>query len=306
MTEVAVAAPAGEDSRPLVALAFMIGATAAFTLMAVSGRELAGRLDTFEIMTYRSLIGLAVVVAVAWGRGLTKDIHARRLKLHFLRNAFHFAGQNLWFFAVGLIPFSQLFAFEFSAPLWVALLAPVFLNEKLTRTRLFAAAIGFAGILLVARPDAAEISPGLIAALLAAFAFTGTAIATKLLTRTETTISIMFWLTSMQLVFGLICAGHDLDIRLPGPEELPWVIAVGVCGLLAHFCLTKALTYAPATVVYPLDFARLPVVALIGMMFYDEPLLPLVFLGAAIIFLANWLNIRTEASGRAKARKRRA
>lgn len=298
-------AAAPEESRPLLALIFMIGATAAFTLMAVSGRELAGRLDTFEIMTYRSLIGVVVVVTIAYAGGLTGNIHARRLGLHFLRNIFHFAGQNFWFFAVGLIPFSQLFAFEFSAPLWVALLAPFFLNETLTRTRLAAAAIGFVGILLVARPDTTVMNAGIIAALMAAVAFTGVAIATKLLTRTEPTISIMFWLTTMQLAFGVICAGYDLDIRLPGEEELPWVIAVGVCGLLAHFCLTTALRLAPATVVYPLDFARLPVVAVIGMVFYDEPLLPLVFLGAAIIFAANWMNIRSETRSR-DGRKRRA
>ncbi|MFV0475252.1 MAG: DMT family transporter [Pikeienuella sp.] len=288
------------QSRPLMALAYMMGATLSFTLMAVAGRELASKLDTFEIMTYRSVIGVVIVVAIAFARGLTGRIRARRLGLHAFRNLGHFAGQNLWFYAVALIPFSQLFAFEFSVPLWVALAAPFFLNERLTRTRITAAAIGFVGILLVARPDVSGFSAGMIAALLSAVGFSISSISTKILTRTESTISIMFWLTVMQLCFGLICAGYDLDIALPTQAELPWVAAVGLGGLAAHFCITSALGFAPATVVFPLDFARLPIVAVIGMLFYDEPLAPLVFLGAAIIFAANFLNIRAETRGAAK------
>jgi drug/metabolite transporter (DMT)-like permease len=290
-----------ENSRPLVALAFMLGATASFTAMAVAGRELSGKLDTFEIMTYRSIIGLLIVMLVAVAGGYLHDIRARRMKLHFVRNLCHFAGQNLWFYAVALIPFSQLFAFEFSVPLWVALAAPFLLNEKLTAVRIGAAAIGFAGILLVARPDTVAISPGIIAAFLCAIAFAGATIGTKILTRTENTISILFWLTTLQLIFGLIGTLWDLEVTLPDAQSAPWVIVVGLCGLTAHFCITKAMSYAPATVVMPLDFARLPIISVIGMVYYDEPLLWMVGIGGAIIFAANYMNIRAEQKNGAKA-----
>lgn len=283
-----------EQSRPLIALAYMMGATLSFTLMAVAGRELSSQLDTFEIMTYRSAIGLAIVSAIAVLRRRTALIRAQRMRLHLARNLSHFLGQNLWLYAVAVIPFSQLFAFEFSVPLWVALLAPFFLNERLTATRVIAASVGFVGILLVARPDMTRVDPGVVAALLAAFTFTAVSITTKLLTRTEATISIMFWLTLMQLGFGLLTAGYDLDIRLPSPANLHWVLIVGVCGLTAHFCITSALSHAPATVVTPLDFARLPIVAVVGMLFYDEPLLITVLIGAVVIFAANFMNVRAE------------
>ncbi|MGB0506858.1 MAG: DMT family transporter [Pikeienuella sp.] len=283
-----------DTSRPLVALSFMLGATASFTAMAVAGRELAGKLDTFEIMTFRSMIGLAIVLMIAVVGGQLYDIRARKMKLHFIRNLCHFTGQNLWFYAVALIPFSQLFAFEFSVPLWVALAAPFLLNEKLTRVRIAAAGIGFFGILLVARPDTVAISPGVIAAFLCAIAFAGATIGTKILTKTENTISIMFWLTSLQLFFGLIGMLWDMEATLPDGESGPWVIVVGLCGLTAHYCITKAMSYAPATVVMPLDFARLPVISVIGMIYYDEPLLWMVAIGGAIIFAANYMNIRAE------------
>jgi drug/metabolite transporter (DMT)-like permease len=289
------------QSQPLKAAFWMTGAVVSFTSMAVAGREVSVELDTFEIMLYRSLIGMVLVVAIARMAGTLGQVTLRRLGLHALRNLSHFAGQNLWFYAVALIPLAQLFAFEFSVPIWVALAAPLFLSERLTRMRLAAALLGFLGILLVARPGAAPLTPGLVAAMLCAIGFAGSAIATKLLTRTETITCILFWLTVMQSVLGLLFAGVDGDIALPSAAALPWVVLVACAGLFAHFCLTTALRLAPAVVVMPLDFSRLPIVAVLGMLLYAEPLDPMVFLGAAVIFGANYLNIVTESRG-ARAR----
>ena len=196
-------------------------------------------------------------------------------------------------------PLAQVFALEFSSPLWVALAAPFFLNERLTLIRAVSAILGFGGILIVARPSLTTFDPGLVAAALAAIGFAGSAIFTKMLTRDQSITCIMFWLTAMQAVFGLICAGYDGDIAVPSAAMWPWVFLVGCAGLLAHFCLTKALTIAPATIVIPFDFLRLPVIAAIGMLVYGEALDIFVLIGAIIIFGANYLNIWTEAKERA-------
>ncbi len=272
----------------------MVGAMLSFSMMAVSGRELAGQLDTFEIMFYRSLIGMVVVLAVAKLCGTLQDIRCRRLGTHIARNAFHFAGQNLWFYAVGFIPLSQLFAFEFSTPLWGALFAPLVLGERLTRTRLLACGLGFVGILIVARPDNMTLSAPTLAAIACALGFAGAILLTKLLSRTESITSILFWLTVIQAVFGFVTVFWDGEITLPTTRSLPWIVAVGVCGLIAHFSLTKALTLAPATVVMPLDFLRLPLIALVGFLLYGEPLLASVLIGSVLICYANWLNINAE------------
>lgn len=287
-------------SRPLRALLFMTGAAFAFALMAVAGRELYGRLDTFEIMTFRSAIGLALILGWAAATGGLGRIRARRMGLHAVRNATHFVGQNFWFYAVAVIPFSQMFAVEFSVPVWTALVAPFVLGERLTRARLLAAFVGFAGILLVARPDG-EISPGILAALGAALGFTAANVSTKLLTRTETTLSIMVWLTAMQLGFGLVSAFWDGAMRWPAAADWPWVLVVAFSGLFAHVLFTAALGTAPATVVAPLDFVRLPILAAIGMAFYDEPLALLTVAGATVILAANLLNLRAEARGAGRA-----
>lgn len=292
-------------SRPLAAAAWMLGAVALFSTMAVAGREASVELDTFEIMTYRSLVGLAIVVAALAATGRLRLIRARRLGLHLTRNLCHFTGQNLWFFAVATIPLAQVFAYEFTSPIWVAVLAPLMLGERFTLVRGAAAALGFAGILLVARPwteaGAAAFGIGQTAALAAAVLFALNVMLTKRLSGTESTPSIMFWMTALQAVMGLTTAGADLDVALPSATALPWVALIGVCGLAAHYCLTTALTLAPATVVSPMEFLRLPTIAVVGMLLYAEPLEPFVLIGAAVVFAGNLINLRAETRRRPRA-----
>lgn len=283
----------------LQAALWMIGAITSFTLMAIAGRTVSVELDTFEIMLFRSITGIIIVVSVAVYLGTFRQIGRSQLGLHATRNICHFAGQNLWFYAITVIPLAQVFALEFTTPIWVILLSPLLLKERLTGIGLLSAAIGFVGILIVTRPDPANINSGLVAAASCAVFFALTAIFTRKLTRTQSITTILFYLTTMQAVFGLICAGYDGDIALPSLQTLPWVVLIGCAGLLAHFCLTKALSIAPASVVMPIDFVRLPVIAIVGMLLYAEPLEALVFVGAAFIFAANYLNI-THAMGRAK------
>jgi drug/metabolite transporter (DMT)-like permease len=211
-----------------------------------------------------------------------------------LRNVFHFTGQNLWFYAVAVIPLAQVFALEFTSPLWVIVLAPMILGEKMTRVRSIAAVLGFIGILIVTRPSPETFEIGLLFAATAAIFFALTILLTKRLTRDNSITAILFYLTATQLVFGLITAGYDGDIALPTRESFPFLFLVGCAGLLAHFCLTTALSIAPATVVVPIDFARLPVIAVIAMLLYNEPLEIWVFVGALVIFAANYLNIWNE------------
>ena len=273
---------------------WMIGAILSFSSMAVAGRAVSFELDTFEIMTFRSLVGAVIVIAVAGWAGTLGQITRRHLGTHLIRNIGHFTGQNLWFFAVTVIPLAQVFALEFTTPLWVLVLSPLILGERLTPIRALAAAIGFAGILIVARPGATPINAGVIAAAASAIGFSISIMLTKRLTRTETITCILFYLTVMQLVLGLICAGYDGDITLPSVQSLPWLFLIAFAGLTAHFCLTTALSLAPATVVVPVDFIRLPMIAVVGMMFYNEPIDIWVMVGAVVIFAGNYINILHE------------
>lgn len=277
---------------PALRAAFwMSGAIVSFTLMAIAGRAVALDLDTFEIMMYRSIVGVVIVYAVALFAGTLHQIRPRKLGLHAIRNISHFAGQNLWFYAITVIPLAQVFALEFTSPLWAMFLAVFILGERLNRVKILTAVFGFGGILLVARPFGASIEFGMLMAAVAAIGFAGSAVFTRLLTRTETITAILFYLTAMQFILGLGFAGFDGDITLPNVQNVPWLLLIAICGLVAHFCLTTALSIAPAATVMPIDFVRLPVIAFIGMLFYSEALDPWVFAGAIVIFGANYFNI---------------
>ena len=104
----------------------------------------------------------------------------------------------------------------------------------------------------------------------------------------------MFWLTLMQAGLGLVASGLDGQITLPTLTTAPLLLLVGLAGLLAHYCITNALAIAPATVVVPFDFARLPTIAILGMVLYHEPLDHWTLLGAVVIFAGIFLNVWSE------------
>ncbi len=281
-------------TEPLKAAAWMMGAVASFVLMAVAGRAIQLEMNTFELMLYRSAIGFLIVLALlGQSAGGFAEVRSARLGLHLKRNLFHYTGQNLWFFAVMLVPLGQLVALEFTNPIWVALLAPFLLGEALTRTRALSALLGFAGVLVVAQPGSATLGPGHAAALVAAVCFALNTIFTKQIMRHDSVLCVMFWMTLLQ-------GGASLALSLPGgipwpsASVLPWVVVVGVTGLSAHYALTSALRHAPASIVAPMEFVRLPLIAVVGMLVYGEPLRLAVFLGAGLIVAGNLLNLRAE------------
>lgn len=278
--------------RPVQAALWMGGSITSFSMMAVAGRYVSQVHTTFEIMTFRSLVGLAIVLALGLASQQLGEIRRDRLRQHFFRNLFHFTGQNLWFFALAAIPLAQVFALEFTTPIWVIVLSFLFLKERLTGPRMIAAGLGFAGILVVARPDFGALEPGLITAALSAVFFAATIIMTKALTRHEGIVSILFWLTGFQLCFGMIALVLQDAVTWPTLATFPWLMVIGATGLTAHYCLTTALSLAPASFLMPIDFARLPLIVIVGAILFGETADAYILLGGGIIILANWINLR--------------
>lgn len=281
-------------ARPLLAFAWMMGAVVSFSAMAIAGRAIQVEMNTFELMLYRSVLGFFVVLGILWfTRGGLAQVRTGHFGLHIQRNVVHYVGQNLWFFAVAAIPLSQLVALEFTNPIWVALIAPFVLGEALTRTRILAALIGFAGVLVVAEPGRATLEIGHAAALASALCFAGNTLFTKQIMKFDSVLCVLFWMTLAQSIFSVALALPG-GVPLPSAATAPWIVVVGLTGLTAHYSLTSALSYAPASVVAPMEFVRLPVIATIGMVLYGEPLRVAVFVGAGLIIAGNLINLRAE------------
>lgn len=275
----------------LGAVLWMSGALASFMAMALAGRELASELTTFGILFFRSVIGVFVVGLLIQRFGW-RQIRTRRLGGHLLRNVAHLGGQYGWFLGIALIPLAEVFAIEFTTPIWTAILAAVFLGERLTPVRLAAIALGFVGVLVILRPGVELVQPGALAVLGAAIGYAIAYVSTKTLAGTDTPLAILFYMTAMQLPLALIPALFDW--RWPSPALWPWLVVVGVAALSAHYCITRALRRADATIVVPLDFLRLPLAAVVGYLAYAEIVDWFVLIGAAIIFAGNFLNVRAE------------
>lgn len=288
----APARPPEDAGQPLRAALWMTGAIVSFTLMAVAGRAVQAELTSFQLMFWRSLVGFAIILGIvlAQGQGL-RAMRSRQPGLHLTRNLFHFAGQNLWFYGIMALPLAQLVALEFTMPIWVALLAPLVLAERLTRRRLGVAALGFAGVLIVAQPGGQPVGLGHLAGLGAALGFALNVLLTRRIMRRDPVLVVLFWMTLTQTVFGLALSFQG-GFVWPSAGLIPWLGVVAVTGLTAHYCLTSALGLAPAATVAPMEFFRLPVIALVGVALYAEPLDPFVLIGASVIFGANWLNLR--------------
>ena len=282
-----LAAPQG---HVLAAIKWMTVALFAFTLIGVAGREAGRGLGVLDTMFYRGWLGIAILAIVQYASGgRILDLRSRQVPLLCLRSAMHFVAQYAWLAAVTLIPLAELFAIEFTAPLWTALLAPIFLRERLTATRLVAAALGFAGILVVVSPGSMTISAGTLYAFTAAVGFACHYVMTKQLTRTDSAFELLFFTHAIQAgIATVLILGVP---KVPDPTTALWVLALTVLGLFAHYALARAFSLADAIVVAPLDFLRLPLAAVVGVVVYSEPLGVSLLAGAAIIVAANGVNI---------------
>jgi len=271
------------------AVLWTAGTLTSFIAMALAVRELSGELGTLVILFYRSLVALLVIGALIGHRGLAL-VRTRRLGLHVLRNVTHYGGQFGWFTGIALIPLAEVVALEFTTPIWTLLLAGLFLGEAMTRWRGLAVALGFVGVIVILRPGIALVHVASLAVLASAFFYASANVMTKSLVTTESPLVILFYMTAVQAPLAL--AGAAFDWAWPTPHAWPAIIVVGVTGLTAHYCLSRALALADATVVVPLDFVRLPLIAVIGALLYDEAIDVFVFLGAGLVLTGNMINLR--------------
>jgi drug/metabolite transporter (DMT)-like permease len=277
---------------------WMSGVLLSFTAMALSIRALGKTLGVFEILSIRNATGILVLSALALVRPqLRLQLTTRQIWLQGTRNVLSFAGQFAWALGITLLPFATVFALEFTTPAWVALFAVLVLGERMTASRIGVVVLGLAGILLIARPGLEGFRPASLLVLAAAVAFGASAITTKKLTASQTTFAILFWMNAMQLPMNLLGSDPLFVRKLDGTQLLP-LIGIALSGLTSHLCLTNAFRYGDATVVYPLDFFRLPLIALIGWSFYGEPLDPMVFAGAALIISGVLWNLHAAAHGK--------
>ena len=209
---------------------------------------------------------------------------------HIGRNLIHYAAQLGWFFALTLIPLGQVVSIEFTMPIWTAILAASFLGERMTAGKTAAIGLGVVGVIVIVRPATGDINPGQLIALGAAVGFGVSVAMMKSLTRTEKTLSIIFWMLVIQSAAGFLPSLYVW--QWPTAYAWGWLVVIAFCGTFSHYCMARAMLYADATVVLPMDFLRVPLTATAGWLIYSERLDMFTVLGAALILTGNLLNLR--------------
>ncbi|TIW46897.1 MAG: DMT family transporter [Mesorhizobium sp.] len=267
---------------------------ASFLTMSVAGRATMAELNVFQVLELRSVIGLFILLPLVMISGGFAAMRTKRPLAHIARNVVHFVGQAAWLYALTLIPLAVLISIEFTTPIWTAILAVGFLGERLSRPRLAAIVLGLVGVVIIVRPGVGSVDPGHIVVLGAAVCFGISVVLVKSLTRTDSVVSIIFWMLVIQSVLGLIPALYEW--RNPPLELWPWILLIAFTGMSSHFCMARALAYADATVISPMDFLRVPLSALIGWLLYHEQIDAFTAGGALLILLGNLLNLQKKAS----------
>jgi drug/metabolite transporter (DMT)-like permease len=278
-------------SNPLRGALWMLGAVLSFTAMAIAVRELQRHMGSFEIVFLRSLVMLAIVLAMLPRAGMV-SVLTRKFSLHLWRNLIHFVGQVLWVYSIGALTLATVFAIEFTMPVWAALLAWIFLKERLTAPRLAMLALGLAGVLVILRPGGGSFHPAALAMVLGSLCYASSFIFTKRLTSTDSALAVLFWMAVIQTPISLVAALPQW--AAPVAADVPWILGIGAGSFAAHYCMTRAMKLVDAMVAVPIDFIRLPLIAVVGALAYGEALDPMVFVGAAIIFAGTYYSLSRE------------
>ncbi len=272
------------------AVAWMAGALVSFSLIAVGARELSGAIPVFESLFVRTVIGFALVVSAMAAMGTLGQIRSQRLGLHITRNLIHFGGQYGWFVGIGLLPLAEVFALEFTVPVWTALIAALTLKETLTGRTVVAIALGLAGVMVIVRPGVEIIDTASLLVLASAVCYALSHTATKAMSTTESPFNILFYMCLVQLPIGFVLA-------LPNwlwPEGIQWfwLAVLGIAGMTGHYCMAAAMAHADVTKVVTLDFLRLPLIAVVGVLFYAEDFDLFLLMGGGLMLLGNLVNSR--------------
>ena len=275
---------------------WMMGGLVSLSLMAIGARELAGQITTFQILFFRSVISLIVITLIIYKSKKTRLCTSKRIKLHIVRNVFHFVGQYGWFLGLGLLPLAHVFALEFTVPLWTLVIAALFLKEDITIRKVIAVLFGVAGVYIILKPGIEIVDSASIIVLIAAMGYSVSHVTTKALSNTEDSLTVLFYMCLIQLPIGFLFTMNDWV--LPDSHQCFWLSIIGITALTAHYCITNAMKLAEAGIVVTLDFLRLPLIAVVGVIFYSEAFDVAVILGASLMFFGNLINLNSSKTKR--------
>lgn len=280
-------------SVPLATL-WVLGAGLFWASMPVTVRFLEGRVPSWDISFYRALVALMIgAVPMFYSRGRTLAALVPRRELfggYVVRGVILFVSQAIYYYALMHMALADATVLNATTPIFSALMAIFMLNERVGPDRWLLILLGFAGVVVIIRPGYQQVPIEALLALGSAVLFAMAGILNKRLVNIESGMSIVYGTNFFVAVCGFVVV-LGWGVR-PTLADLAIVALIGVSGVIAQYCLARALAYGEISYVSPFEFIRVPLVALGAWLFFDQ-VPPLIFaLGAAMIFGSVYLLAR--------------
>lgn len=264
----------------LRAMLLMIGSMACFSVMNLFIRYASLDLHTTQIVFLRNLFSVLILLPWLWHAGIGA-LKTERLSGHFWRGSFGVIGMQLWFYCVATLPLNEATALSFTAPIFTFIFAILFLGEKAGWHRWLATLVGFAGAMVIIRPDPSNLNHDMLVVLLATSMWGIAGMLVKSLTRTEPPTRIVFYMAAVMLLWSTPAAIYywqPADVR-----TLIHCAAIAIASTGAHLLMVRAYAKADIVLLLPFDFFRLVFTALLAYGAFGEVADCWTWAGGAII-----------------------
>lgn len=271
---------------------FVIVGAFVLIVMASLVKHLGQRLPSFEVLFVRFLAGLIVILPVVWRAGFRNVLATKRLHMHATRGFVGFMGNMCFFFALVNMAIGDTVTIQFSRPILMVGIALLVLHEKVSWRRAIIALVGFSGVVMITRPFGDGFEPWAIVALGGTFFGTLVVLTIKLLSRTEKTITIMFYFAAFTTLYAFIPA--MIVWVTPTWEELALLVLTGALGIIGQSMFTHGVGLGDTSFVMPFDYLRIVYAFGIGIVFFAE--LPALWsiTGAAVIIASSIYLLQAE------------
>lgn len=257
-----------------------------FSVNDALGKWLVATYSVGQVLLLRSVVALAILLPFLLKSGLSPIVSAERPMLQFARVAFSTAEVFCFYWAVYFLPLADVMTYWLAAPIYVAAMSPFLLKEKVGPVRWVAIGVGFIGVLIALTPSG-EVDPlAIIVAVIGSLAFALMVITGRSLRATPDTTLVFFQIVGA-LIAGLVLA--PFAWAAPTAPDFVLLGTLGVVAMLAHICVNRAVKFADAATVAPLQYTLLPWAIVLGYIFFGDLPGPLTLTGAAIIIASGFV-----------------
>jgi drug/metabolite transporter (DMT)-like permease len=284
----------GIQNPRVAAMAYMLTGVAAFSFMDASLKLLTEHYPSAQVAALRGLAALPIVFVWALYAGGAGQLMRIRWPLHLIRGVLSVFMMITFTFALKSLSLAKVYALFFVAPLLIAVFSIFMLGERVTKAQWVAIVVGFLGVLIVLRPGADGFAwLGTLAVLGTALAYALSSILVKIIGRTDSTQSMIFWMTCMLAIGATLIALPEWQPILSRHYLL--IGGVAITGAVGQWGITEAFKRGPAASVAPLEYSGLGWVIIIDFVVWSVVPEWRTLAGAAVIIGSGLYLLRFES-----------